>query len=483
MALPILNNWHKLSDSKKSAFVFTIALLITKGIAILTTPIFTRIMSTSDIGLVGIYTSWASMLGVVISLGLTSGGFYIGLKDFATSRNQYVSSILSLTSIGALVASVTFIICPHFWGNILGLPTSLIILMLIGFFLGPSYEMWLGRQRYENKYSLPAKVTIFTGIGAAIAAILTVLYMGEHNRGNLAEGRLFATYGVTYAVYLVFFITIFAKGKTFFNKKFWKSSLILSTPLVGHAFASQVLSVSDRMMIDKMTGTADVGIYTVLYSVGTLSLILWNAINHSYVPYLFQNIDSKEKKREIAKSASLILIGFSGVVILISLLAPEIVNILATENYLRAVRIVPPIVAGIYLTSVANFYSNVLIYAKNTVMIMVSTCVAAAVNVGLNLIFIPMYGFEAAAYTTLVSYIAYALMQAISANVLFRRYSGRAIVYSNSGMFIIASLTVVACILSSLTYQYDIIRYGLILILAAGTLAVLKKHYDNKTVK
>lgn len=41
------------------------------------------------------------------------------------------------------------------------------------------------------------------------------------------------------------------RGKTFFNKKYWKFSLQLSIPLIGYALAAQVLSVSDRMMISK----------------------------------------------------------------------------------------------------------------------------------------------------------------------------------------------------------------------------------------
>lgn len=470
----MLNKWKDLSDSKKSAFVFTIAILITKGIAIITTPIFTRIMSSADIGLVGIYTSWATMLGVVVSLGLTSGGYYIGLKDYSNSRDQYVSSILSITTISSLLTCLIFVINPRLWINILGLPLPLIVLMLVGFFLSPAYEMWLGRQRYENKYSFPGKVTIFTGLGSAIAAIITVITLRKFGYKDLAEGRLFATYGVTYSVYFIFFILIFIKGKTLYNKEYWKTSLLLSTPLIGHAFASQVLSVSDRMIIDKLVGTSEVGIYTVLYSVGTLSLILWNAINHSYVPYLFQNIDNEDKKSEIAKSASSILIGFSGVVVVISLFAPEIVRILATNEYLEAVNIVPPIVAGIYLTSVANCYSNILVYTKKTVLIMISTCIAAAINIGLNYLMIPIYGFEAAAYTTLIAYIFYALLQAVSANLIFKKFTGKPIVFNNFQIFLISSLTILLCLASILTYSSDIIRYCTIILVMISIIIIYK---------
>lgn len=45
-------------------------------------------------------------------------------------------------------------------------------------------------------------------------------------------------------------------------------------------------------------------------------------------------------------------------------LAPEIVRILATKEYYEAIYIMPPIAAGVFLTSVSNMYSNLLIYHK-----------------------------------------------------------------------------------------------------------------------
>lgn len=43
---------------------------------------FTRIMSTSEIGVVNLYNSWHSMLNAVVTLSLTSGGYSAALKEF-----------------------------------------------------------------------------------------------------------------------------------------------------------------------------------------------------------------------------------------------------------------------------------------------------------------------------------------------------------------------------------------------------------------
>ncbi len=64
----------------------------------------------------------------------------------------------------------------------------------------------------------------------------------------------------------------------------------LSLPLVGHAIAKQILDVSDRIMINRFVGSSAVGIYSTLYSVSSLSLIVWNAMNGAYIPYLYKKI-------------------------------------------------------------------------------------------------------------------------------------------------------------------------------------------------
>ena len=55
-----------------------------------------------------------------------------------------------------------------------------------------------------------------------------------------------------YGVAAVIWFSIFLKGRCFYSSKYWKFSLQLSLPLIGYSIASQILSVSDRLMISKM---------------------------------------------------------------------------------------------------------------------------------------------------------------------------------------------------------------------------------------
>lgn len=277
-------------------------------------------------------------------------------------RGLYVDGSLQLR------LALIYIICPSFWNGLTGLSTDLMVLMLIGFFVAPAYDFWLARQRYEYKYKLAGSLTAITALLASLCAVMIVLHMNAKELSDVANGRLYASNIVSYIVYGILWFIIIFRGKTFFNKEYWKFSLQLSIPLIGYALAAQVLSVSDRMMISRMVDNSAVGIYSTLYTVSSISLLVWSAINASFIPYLYQNIESD--KNEIKKYSLLLMGAYAIVAALLTFFAPEIVRTLATEEYYEAIYIMPPIAGGVFLTCVSNMYSNIMIYYKKTQYIM-----------------------------------------------------------------------------------------------------------------
>ena len=243
----------------------------------------------------------------------------------------------------------------------------------------------------------------------------------------------------------------------------------MSLPLIGYAFAAQILNVSDRMMISKMVGNDAVGIYSTLYTVSSISLLVWTAINSSFIPYLYQNI---EKKGNRIKELSLALMGsYAIIAVMLTFLAPEIVKILATKEYYEAIYIMPPIAAGVFLTSVSNMYSNLLIYHKKTNYIMYSSIIAATVNLILNYICINAFGYMAAAYTTLIAYIVLAGTQAMFARKIHFKETGKKSVYNDNAVFVMAILTIIAALFGLVLYRYTWLRY---IIICSGMIAGIK---------
>ena len=473
----MLNKFKKLSPALKSSIVYTLSNVISKGLVILTTPIFAKIMLTEQIGVVNHYTSWYSIICVVASLSLTSGGYQVAMKEFPQKRDQYQSSVLSLTSLVSFVFLIAFLICPSFWSNVLKLPIVLIELMLFGFFVYPARDFWLARQRYEYKYKLSGVVMIGSALFASAISVIAVFIAIDKNFEDTAIVRLLSNYFIMYGVAAVLAISIFIKGKTFYNKEFWVFSLTLSLPLIVNSLASQVLNVSDRVMIRSLIGLREVGIYGTIYIVSSASQLVWSSINASFVPYLFENLDKPNKRKTIYSITNGFMIFYTGVAIFITLLAPEIIRILATPEYLEAVHIMPPIAAGIFLISLSNLYTNVLIYHKKTQYVMIATIIAATINVCLNYIGIQLFGYMAAAYTTLIAYFVLAWFQFFVSNRIHKKTcpEDKFPVYENRKILFIAGVSICLCMACELLYGFTIIRYFVVLCIVICAFVFRKK--------
>ena len=90
-------------------------------------------------------------------------------------------------------------------------------------------------------------------------------------------------------------------------------------------------------------------------------------------------------------------------------LGPEVISIFAPVEYYDAIWIVPPVACAVYFKFLYPLFSTVEFYYEKTGFVMIASCIAAGANIVLNYIFIRIYGYYAAGYTTLFCYILYSL--------------------------------------------------------------------------
>lgn len=451
-------NRIKISDEAKSAMVYVFSSVLAKGLAILTVPIFTRIMPSSQVGEVSVFISWYAILSGIVSLGLTSGGLMMCLNQFRDEKDGYLSSILTLSSLSAIIIGALYIYFSNVYKNILNLPDSLIILMLVCFLFSPAYDFWLAKQRYDYKYKLSGTIMVASSVLASVAAVISVLVLPKAGIASYAEARVFGTYVITLSIAAVIWIVIFIKGKTLINLKYWKYSLVLSLPLIGQMLAAQVLGVSDRIMIERYCGDSEVGIYSTIYTIGTLTTMLWTAINGTFTPYMYKNIESHGAV--VKKNSLLIITSFSFISILVVLFAPEITTIVGPKEYSEGIYIIPPVAAGVYLIAIGDLYSNLLIYAQKTQYIMIGTAVGALLNIFLNAMFIPIYGYIAAAYTTLFSYVVMVFLLIVFAKLIYKEnVINIGDVLAQRKIYVLSITTILIDLICMATYTDAIIRY------------------------
>ena len=260
----------------------------------------------------------------------------------------------------------------------------------------------------------------------------------------------------------------------FYNREYWTYALKIGLPMIPHGLALILLAQMDRIMIKDILGDADSGLYIFGYSFATLMMIITNAVGQAWLPWFNETLFAGERDRIRQIHKKLVMLGcflsFAFIVV-----APEALMLLSISNdsYWVAKFVVPPIVLGTLAQYFYTNYVNVEIFCKKTTFIAVGSCVAAALNWVLNSAFIPRYGYIAAAYTTLASYLILMVMHFIMARFILKEK-----VYDDLYMFM-AMLVMTVVGLSFLKLYGDgismiVIRYVLAIAIT-GVFAIINR--------
>lgn len=468
----LTEKYKNMSPVAKTSVALIIARFFQKGLAMVTGPIFTRIMPSSEYGIISMFSTWQLILLIVATLNMSSGVFNNGMLEFKRDRNSFIFSILLLANTCTLTCGIIYAVFYQWLAPIVNLPLSLMIIMGIYFLTFPAYSYWMGRMRFEYKYRSVLVLTVVTSLVSTISAITLVFFANESDKST---AKIFATESVMIIVGIIFYIYTIIKAKGKIKFKYWKYALAINLPLVPHYLSMHVLSGSDKIMITNMVNTSATAIYNVSYTVAALLLVFWDAVDAAYAPWIYQKMEAKDYK-PLQKRAQTMIVIFALFALIITLFAPEIIRILGPEEYYEGVYIIPSVVSGVFFTAVFTFYMRVELYLKKSTTIMIGTVGAAAANLLLNWIFIPIFGYWAAGYTTLVCYMLLALFHALNLKRL-----GYGNVYNNKIIALMALALCAVIIACMATYQFIIIRYCLIAALLV--VAIIKRKLIISMIK
>lgn len=215
-----------------------------------------------------------------------------------------------------------------------------------------------------------------------------------HMLGALASGAVFAVLSLKMV-------------KLGLRKDMLVASLRFSAPLIPNLLFAWVLNLSDRVFLGRLRSLSEVGTYSAGYRLGGATTILTGAFYQAYNPVFYKLANDQDQvgaRRTIARYNSTFLavaicIGFA-----VAFLAPEAVALILPESY-QGVTPIVQIVAAAYVVSQAQGLLELQIYqSKRTAGLMGVYGLGAAVNVALNVVFVPRYGAYAAAWATVVAF-------------------------------------------------------------------------------
>ena len=463
----ILKKIRSMPQGAKASIAFFIASLITKGIGYITTPFFTRLLSSEEFGQVSVYLTWVQVFGIIAMFCLSYGVFNNGMVDFPEQRDEYSFSMLMLSNLITLCFSGIILALYPIISPWLDMDLPLLILMCVIFLFQPAYNFWTAKQRYELKYKWTVIWTVLSSLLSPTIAIICILLSDQ----NKLYARLFGAEVVLIVIYILFYFHLGFKAKWKVNVSFWKAALLFNLPLIPHYLSTYLLGSSNKLLISAIINDNAAAYYSVAYSVAAVVTIIWTSINTTLIPFTYEHC--KEKNYKPISNITLPILGVFAVASgFLIMLAPELVAIMATEEYMEAIYVIPPTIGGIFFQVQYYIYANIIYYYKKPKYVMIASISATVINLVLNYIFISKFGYLAAGYVTMGCY----LLQATIDYFAMKKVVGERVY--NMRLIGLLSLSVLAVsLLSNLIYGYMWIRYAII----AGIL-ILAILFRNKII-
>lgn len=452
----LLEKYKNLPVAVKASGWYIVCNVIQNALGFITLPIFTRILTTEEYGLYTIYQSWMNIIVIFTTLNIQYGVFNTAMVKFEKDRERFISSMQGLTTVLSLIWLVVYIAAHKLWNTLFDLPTIVMLAMAFEMCFLPAKEFWCGKQRFEYKYKELVIFTLALTLLNPCICILAVL-----NADNRGVTRVLAAVAVNLCFYIVIYIYNFKKGKTFYDKAYWKYALEFGVPLIAYYLSQMVFNQSDKIMIQHMVGQDKAGIYGLVYSCSLVVTFVINSINSAFVPWKYGQMGEK-KYKEIGRVSSFLSALILVVLMLVVLGGPELVKMIASKEYYEAIWIMPPVIGSLFFLFLSQLFINIEFYYEEKSYLVGGSILSAVINIVLNYFAIPKFGYIAAGYTTLAAYIVFALCNYYYMRKICKDKIGGESIYNMKVLFLLSVVCLICIAFAVLIYENAILRWGIL---------------------
>ncbi len=455
------DKYASLSDVKKTALWHTFCNVAQRGASVITTPIFTRLLTTGEYGLCSVYLAWFEIFLIITSLNVQNEGLNNGLIRFEHDKDGFTSASAGLAVTMTLCWAGVYLLLRPQIDALTGLSSFVMLFMFIELIFNPPLYLWINRNRYDFRYRRPTVVMLLYSVLYPVVAIAAVLHTQYR-----AEARIISIAGFQGVFGCFFLFWLLYRGRKFYDAKYWKFAFTFNLPLVLYHMSQTLLNRADSIMINYYTGTADAGVYNVAYTAATLSLLVVSGINGSFNPWMYRRLKEKNH-RELGRQALNLCVLVALGTVALTAFAPDIIRILATGDYVEAQWIIPPVSASVFFIFTYMIFANVEMYLGETRFVSLITVAGAGLNVVLNAVFIRLYGYIAAGWTTLVCYALIALWHYVYMLRACRRHGVEAPIFRGRALMLLSLGVLAATFVMLLVYRLGYVRYAVIAAAAA----------------
>jgi O-antigen/teichoic acid export membrane protein len=392
--------------------IYGLAPQVSKVASFFVLPIVTQYLTPLDYGVYGVLTATVGSISIFASLGLR----IVLINSFYKSPNHFkwvwrqVYGFLSLWIIpyAFLSALLVYLIIPEEAKSNVWQIIFINIFPLI--FFGQTSTIATTYYQISKK---PMPIAIRTAIFGTLTVLLNLYTIAVLKMGYM--GWFWSTFFVGILNNLSYWIPLNMKLKITpilnFKWRLIKDRLKVSMPTIPHYYSSYLLNTSDKLVLEFLNvGTANIGRYNAAYTFGNYFSNLGTASGLAIGPLL----NECYKKNDDRKARNLIYLQqvvFFALSFLVSIWLKELFQFFIRNEELNKMYYLSVIIVMAYNYRPMYFGANAkLMYSEQTKVLWRVSFIAGVTNVVLNLVLIPFFGFEVAAFTTFIAlmYMGYA---------------------------------------------------------------------------
>ena len=404
-------------DAIKQFFTYGAGSIAQKALSFILLPLFLHFFEPEEYGVISLLLVVILLLSTLTDVGIVSGLHRLYFEAEDKEKKNFLGTTWLFHLFGATLGGVILLFGSSFLSQILFRTIAYsypIKLLGLFFFLFLIQNIPFEILRLEKRAGSYVGFSLFQFV---LDFGLKLYFIAFLKRGI---NGYFESSVITHIITLCFISPFILKYVSFsFNASYLKQLLRLGFPFIFSGIAIWTLNMSDKLILNYFSGAAAVGIYSLADRFANLfNIFLFNPSAIFWSPFFFSYAAkrSSEKTKKVLNRA-LVYFFIAGCILYlaISLGSGDVLRIFTTlfaakKEYWQAINLVPLLTLGPFLYLLSRQAGNALLLAKRPEFTATAFCIAAAVNIGLNFIFIPKFGALGAAITTVIAYILYEVL-------------------------------------------------------------------------
>ena len=368
---------------------------------LITFPYASRVLGSTYFGKINFSRSIVNYFLLLAALGINSYAIREGarLRNDKKRLEKFVSEIFSINVITTFISFILLGILILFWKKthnyipIIAIQSLIILFSTIG-------SDWINSIFEDFQYLTIRYIVI------QAACLLPLFIFVRSSKDYLIYTLILVFSGYGGNLFNIIYIRKYVRRRFTLSIN-WRKHLLPILILFSSTIAVQIYLNSDITMLGAMKSDSETGIYSAVTKIYTIIKELINAITIVIIPRISsmmqkKNIDGIEKisNDTVGLLFSLILPLSTG----LFLLSGDVINIVNGADYISGSNALRILTIALPFAVLSCYLSNALLVPfRKEKQYLVATISAAGINFVLNLLFIPIWGMNGAAITTLVA--------------------------------------------------------------------------------